>query len=81
MLLVEDNAPEDYTLLGNKYILIAEDVELNQFIARQILETWGMKVAIANNGKEAVDMVSKDQFERTSFSHGRKRRPKTDQGL
>ena len=63
MLLAEDQAPEDYSLLGNKYILIAEDVELNQFIARQILETWGMKVAIANNGKEAVDMVSIEQFD------------------
>ncbi len=63
MLLKEEMVPEDYGLLGNKHILIAEDVELNQFIATQILENWGMTVAIANNGKEAVDFVAKQHFD------------------
>jgi PAS domain S-box-containing protein len=63
MLNKEDLAPEDFSSLGYKHILVAEDVELNQFIARQVLETWGMKVTVANNGKEAVDLVSKDQFD------------------
>lgn len=63
MLNKEDLAPEDYGNLGCKHILVAEDVELNQFIVRQILETWGMIVTVANNGKEAVEMVSKEQFD------------------
>jgi CheY-like chemotaxis protein len=63
MLHKEDKAPEDYSNLGYKHILVAEDVELNQFIARQILETWGMKVTVANNGKEAVELVSKEPFD------------------
>jgi PAS domain S-box-containing protein len=63
MLNKEDMAPEDYSNLGYKHILVAEDVELNQFIARQILETWGMKVTVANNGKEAVELVSKEPFD------------------
>jgi PAS domain S-box-containing protein len=63
MLDREDKVPEDYGTLGFKHILIAEDVELNQFIATQILETWGMKVSIANNGREAVEMVEKETFD------------------
>ena len=63
MLDREDKVPEDYGTLGFKHILIAEDVELNQFIATQILENWGMKVSIANNGKEAIEMVEQNQFD------------------
>lgn len=63
MINREDKVPEDYGYLGFKHILIAEDVELNQFIATQILETWGMKVSVANNGKEAVEMVEKESFD------------------
>jgi len=63
MLAQEDQAPEDYSLIGEKRILIAEDVELNQFIARQILESWGMEVAVASNGRIAVEMVQKQHFD------------------
>lgn len=63
MLAQEDLAPEDYSLIGDKRILIAEDVELNQFIARQILESWGMEVAVAANGRIAVEMVEKQHFD------------------
>ena len=63
MLAQEDQAPEDYSLIGEKRILIAEDVELNQFIARQILESWGMEVAVAANGRIAVEMAQKQHFD------------------
>ena len=63
MLYIEEKAPDDYSLLGAKKILIAEDVELNQFIACQILGSWGMEVAVANNGKEALEMVQKTPFD------------------
>ncbi|HQR94954.1 MAG TPA: response regulator, partial [Sediminibacterium sp.] len=46
-----------------KRILIAEDVELNQFIARQILESWGMDVAVAANGRIALEMVQEQHFD------------------
>jgi CheY-like chemotaxis protein len=38
-------------------VLLAEDNEINQQVAREILENAGLVVAIANNGKEAVEMV------------------------
>ena len=63
MVVLEDKLPEDYKQLGNKKILIVEDVELNYFIASQILESWGMEVAIAINGIEAVEMVKNSYFD------------------
>jgi PAS domain S-box-containing protein len=63
-LLVEnEKAPVDYSVIGKKRILIAEDVALNQFIASQILESWGMVVAVADNGKIAVDMVQQSAYD------------------
>jgi CheY-like chemotaxis protein len=38
-------------------ILLVEDNEINQEVAREILETAGLMVEIANNGKEAVQMI------------------------
>jgi two-component system sensor histidine kinase/response regulator len=36
-------------------LLVAEDNEINQQVAREILESAGLLVDLANNGKEAVD--------------------------
>jgi len=49
--------------IGKKKILIAEDVELNQFLAKHILESWGFTVDIAVNGKEAVNSVKEKQYD------------------
>jgi PAS domain S-box-containing protein len=38
-------------------VLLAEDNEINQQVAKEILEQAGLVVSIANNGKEAMDMV------------------------
>jgi len=38
-------------------ILLVEDNEINQEVAREILEKAGFVVEIANDGKEAVDMI------------------------
>jgi len=39
-----------------KKILMAEDVEVNQFLGRVILEESGFAVDIANNGTEAIEL-------------------------
>ncbi len=44
-------------------ILLAEDNLINQQIAEEILEDIGIVVEIANNGKEAVTMVAKTNFD------------------
>ena len=47
---------------GSK-ILLAEDNLLNQEIAQELLTDEGFKVTIANNGKEAVDLVNNEDFD------------------
>ena len=44
-------------------ILLAEDNEINQQVAREILEQAALVVEIANNGLEAVEMVQKNQYD------------------
>ena len=44
-------------------ILLTEDNEVNQLVARKILEKAGLKVKIANNGQEALDMIEVEPFD------------------
>jgi PAS domain S-box-containing protein len=53
----------NYKSLGSRYVLVAEDVELNQYLVRHIMESWGFTVDIVNNGREAVDMVQKNNYD------------------
>jgi signal transduction histidine kinase/CheY-like chemotaxis protein/HAMP domain-containing protein len=46
-------------LLGAR-ILLAEDNEINQQIAVELLEGIGAKITVANNGKEAVDHLLRE---------------------
>ena len=42
-------------------LLLAEDNEINQQVARELLEQVGIKVSVVNNGQEAVDLVLVDK--------------------
>jgi CheY-like chemotaxis protein len=44
-------------------ILLVEDNEINQQVAREILEGAGLRVTLANNGQEAVDAVQKNHYD------------------
>ncbi|MBE9539976.1 MAG: response regulator, partial [Proteobacteria bacterium] len=44
-------------------ILMVEDNELNQELAREILETNGMLVSIANDGQQAIDILQTQPFD------------------
>ncbi len=44
-------------------ILLAEDNEINQQVATELLEQAGMVVTVANNGKKAVEMVNEFEFD------------------
>lgn len=48
---------QDYT---NKRILLVEDVELNMEIAEELIGTTGVQIDKAYNGKEAVELFSKN---------------------
>jgi len=44
-------------------ILLVEDNEINQQVAREILEGAGLVVTVANNGREAVDAVKQSPYD------------------
>jgi two-component system, sensor histidine kinase and response regulator len=44
--------------LGGVRLLLAEDNEINQQIAVELLESAGAQVAVANNGRQAVEMLA-----------------------
>jgi CheY-like chemotaxis protein len=55
--------PINYKSLGNCKVLVAEDVELNQFLARHIMESWGFEVVIMDNGRKAVEALQQNDFD------------------
>ncbi|GAA4445168.1 hypothetical protein GCM10023188_47990 [Pontibacter saemangeumensis] len=55
LLQKEENI--DYNSLSHITLLLAEDNEVNIFLAQSIIEGWGAKVDVARNGREAVDMA------------------------
>ena len=47
---------------GN-HILLVEDNEANQFVARQLLSRAGLQVTVAHNGKESVELVQHETYD------------------
>ena len=46
-------------LLTGVRVLLVEDNEINQQIARELMTTMGVEVDVANNGQQALDMLHK----------------------
>ncbi|MCS3797871.1 ATP-binding protein [Niastella sp. OAS944] len=53
----------NYQSLGNRNVLVAEDVELNQYLVRHIMESWGFTVDVVSNGREAVDKIQENSYD------------------
>jgi len=51
------------SILVNKNILIVEDNEINQLVAKDILEGIGIHASIASNGYEAINHVRTNKFD------------------
>ena len=45
------------------HVLLVEDNEINQQVAREILEGAGLNVSLANNGQEAIDAINKNEYD------------------
>ena len=58
---VEDDS--DLHEPGKLTILLAEDVIMNQRVVQGMLKKHGHRVVIANNGKEALDLLEKERFD------------------
>ena len=50
-------------VLAEKRVLLVEDNEINQLVAKEILEQVGILVNIANNGEEAIVQVQVNKFD------------------
>ncbi|WP_276496046.1 PAS domain-containing hybrid sensor histidine kinase/response regulator [Pontibacter litorisediminis] len=53
----------DYSSLRDIKVLLAEDNEVNVFLAQSILEGWGAQVDVAYNGREAVKLAEQNQYD------------------
>ncbi len=62
---VSDEEPEEDEIeSGNEIkLLLVEDNEINQEVARELLEQAGYSLIIANNGKEGVEAANKGGFD------------------
>ncbi len=49
--------------ISGSRVLLVEDNEANQFVARQLLSRAGLEVTITRNGKEAVELVQKETYD------------------
>ncbi len=56
-------ADADIAKLCGARILLVEDNEINQELALELLKTNGIRVQVANNGQEALDLLAKDTFD------------------
>ncbi len=55
-----NNYEESMTKLKGARLLLVEDNEMNQELAMELLRQAGIDVVLANNGQEAVDIVSRE---------------------
>ncbi|WP_242928899.1 PAS domain S-box protein [Pontibacter vulgaris] len=59
----KEEAQVNLNTLHNVYVLLAEDNEVNIFLAQSILEGWNFKVDVARNGREAVELVERFNYD------------------
>jgi len=63
-VLAEEHAPVSLPAgMQGLRILLAEDNLLNQQIARELLEEFGVVVEVANNGREAIELLQRAVFD------------------
>ncbi|MBW6500230.1 MAG: PAS domain S-box protein [Bacteroidales bacterium] len=55
--------PETYKGLDGKRVLVAEDNRINFFVANKFLTGWGIIVTHAENGKVALELLEKEDFD------------------
>ena len=57
------NNDEKYEIFSGKKVLLVEDNEINQLVAKELLNNEGILVDIANNGDEAIFMSHKKNYD------------------
>lgn len=57
------NSAQDFSAEGQLKILVAEDNKMNQIIASKIFDNLGVKVHMANDGKEALEAFKREVYD------------------
>jgi CheY-like chemotaxis protein len=52
-----------YKLPGCHKVLVVEDVEMNQILLKQIMESWGIQVAVVANGRLALEKLGEEKYD------------------
>jgi CheY-like chemotaxis protein/HPt (histidine-containing phosphotransfer) domain-containing protein len=60
---IKERETETLQNIRGARILLVEDNEINQQVAREILEGAGLNVTVADNGQEAVNAVQKENYD------------------
>lgn len=50
-------------------ILLVDDNEINQEVAKALMEPYEMQIDLASNGQEALDLVAKEQYDLVFMDH------------
>ena len=61
--LVQDIMALDTSPLWNAHVLLVEDNELNQQVASELLQASRLRVDVAENGVEALDLLSRRRYD------------------
>jgi signal transduction histidine kinase/CheY-like chemotaxis protein len=61
--LREEELQSNRAVLAGAHVLLVEDNPLNQELARDILGRAQIVVRVANNGREAIDMLARERFD------------------
>ena len=59
----QDQEAEWREYFRGAHVLLAEDNEINQQVAREILENAGLKVSLADDGKQAIEAVKNETYD------------------
>ena len=62
-LYIDEDKVKQLKVFEGVKVLVAEDNAVNMSIARRFLTKWGIEVTEAFNGKEAVDLFGKENFD------------------
>jgi CheY-like chemotaxis protein len=59
----KDKNFEDWKAIQGTRVLLVEDNEINQQVALEILQGAGLEVTVANDGREGIDAIQKNQYD------------------
>jgi PAS domain S-box-containing protein len=61
--VLQSTTEVNYSNLASIHVLLAEDNDVNIFLAQSILEDWKFTVDVAQNGLEAYNMVKENEYD------------------